>query len=100
MRMIPGLICAFLFGTLSSAAVQAQVQNCAPHEEVVHALDAKYQERQRAVGLINEEAMMEVYISRQGTWTIVVTDETGLSCILATGEAWDEMPVQSMGTGS
>lgn len=100
MPRIIGLACALLFVTLSSAAVQAQVQNCAPHEDVVKALNAKYQERQRAVGLINEKAMMEVYISTTGTWTVIVTNEIGMSCVLAAGEAWDEMPSPVAGLGS
>ena len=43
---------------------------------------------------------MEVFISRQGTWTMVVTNETGMSCVMAAGEAWDEKPTQVLGLGS
>ncbi|WP_119390297.1 hypothetical protein [Taklimakanibacter lacteus] len=101
MPRIIGLACALLFGTLSVTAVEAQTQNCAPHDEVIKVLNAKYQERQRAVGLINEKAMMEVYISTNGTWTMVVTNEAGLTCIMAAGEAWDEtVPVPVAGLGS
>ena len=99
MRRMIGLACALSIGTLSSAMAQQQSQ-CAPHEEVVKVLNAKFQESQRAVGLINEKAMMEVFISRQGTWTMVVTNEAGMSCVMAAGEAWDEKPTQVLGLGS
>ena len=97
MRRLLGLACGLFFSTLPAAALEAQ---CAPHEEVVKVLNAKFQESQRAIGLINEQAMMEVFISKQGTWTMVVTNESGMSCVMAAGEAWDEKPTQVLGLGS
>jgi hypothetical protein len=97
-----GLACALAIGTLHSgtvAAAQAQEQ-CGPRDQVVKVLNAKYQESQRALGLINDKAMMEVYISARGTWTMVVTNEAGMTCVLAAGEAWDEMPAKQLGPAS
>ena len=99
MRRLIGLACALFFSTLPAAALEAQGQ-CAPHEEVVNVLNAKFQESQRAIGLINEKAMMEVFISTEGIWTMVVTNEAGMSCVMAAGEAWDEKPTQVLGLGS
>lgn len=109
MRKTIGLACALVIGTLGINALQANAQTqgqeqaqaqCGPHEQVVKVLNAKYQENQRALGLINEKAMMEVFISSAGTWTMVVTNEAGLSCVLAAGEAWDEKPVKVLGQSS
>jgi len=102
MRKIIGLACALAIGTLySSVALSAQAQDqCGPREQVVKVLNAKYQESQRALGLINERAMMEVYISPAGTWTMVVTNEAGVTCVLAAGEAWDELPTKALGPSS
>ena len=36
----------------------------------------------------------------QGTWTMVVTNDAGMSCVLAAGEAWDEMPTHVAGRSS
>jgi hypothetical protein len=103
MRKVIGLACGLVVGTLYSTAIPAGAQTqeqCGPRAEVVKVLNAKYQESQRALGLINEKAMMEVYISPAGTWTMVVTNETGMSCVLAAGEAWDEMPTKALGPSS
>ena len=105
MRKTIGLACTLAIGTLSLTAVpvlaQAQgQQQCGPRDQVVKVLTAKYQENQRALGLINEKAMMEVYISARGTWTMVVTNEAGISCVLAAGEAWDELPLKTVGQSS
>ena len=101
MRQMIGLACALVSSTLFASAVQAQSQSqCGPRDQIIKVLNAKFQENQRAIGLINEKAMMEVYISPQGTWTMVVTNDAGLSCVLAAGEAWDEMPTRVAGPSS
>jgi hypothetical protein len=103
MRNISGLACALAIGTLYFTAVvpaQAQQSQCGPHGEIVKVLNAKYQESQRALGLINEKAMMEVFISHKGTWTMLVTNEAGITCIVAAGEAWDERPIAALGPAS
>ena len=72
---------------------------CGAYSDVTKLLTDKYQENRRALGVINDKAIMEVFISPKGTWTMLVTDRSGLSCILAAGESWDEMPSVS-GTGA
>jgi hypothetical protein len=105
MRKTIGLACALAIGTFSLTALPALAQaqgreQCGPRDQVVKVLNAKYQENQRALGLINEKAMMELYISPRGTWTMVVTNDAGISCVLAAGEAWDELPVKTLGQSS
>lgn len=99
MRRFNVFACAMLMGALPLSSALAQVQ-CAPRMDVVKVLAAKYQESQRALGLINEKAMMEIYTSAKGTWTLVVTHDNGLACVVASGEAWDERPVTAMGPES
>jgi hypothetical protein len=96
MHRLIGLTCALAIGALSVSAAQAQSQ-CAPRKEIVQVLAAKYQENRQALGIINDKAVMEVYISPQGTWTMVVTNEAGMSCIMAAGESWNEKPTQVAG---
>ena len=56
MRKMLGLACALLFSTLSASVVQAQSQSqCGPHDAIIKVLNAKFQENQRAIGLINEK---------------------------------------------
>ena len=99
MRKSSGFACVLVIGTLvAGLAASASAQSrCAPHGEIIKVLSGKYQEYRRALGVISEKAMMEVYISPKGTWTMLVTDEAGMSCVLAVGEAWDEMPIPLVG---
>ncbi|GLS30343.1 hypothetical protein SAMN04488498_103345 [Mesorhizobium albiziae] len=80
-------LAAVLMAT-STAVAQAQ-QNCGPHADLIAHLHEKYQELQVGYGTVGTIAMMEVYASAAGTWTIIVTDVAGKSCIVAAGEGWE-----------
>jgi hypothetical protein len=41
-----------------------------------------------AQGLAHTGAVAEVFISAKGTWTIVATSPTGLTCMVGSGESW------------
>ena len=101
MRKSSGFACALMIGTLVTAlAPAAQAQGrCALHDAIVKVLAGKYQENRHALGLIDEKAVMEVFISPKGTWTMLVTDQRGLTCIIAAGDAWEQAPILAQGTG-
>ncbi|WP_064686140.1 hypothetical protein [Rhizobium bangladeshense] len=74
-----------------SAASQAML-SCAGRSDVVKFLDKNFAEKLTAVGLVNQNSVLEVYAADSGTWTLVVTDVHGISCILLSGDSWDSMP--------
>jgi hypothetical protein len=41
---------------------------------------------------VSQEAVLEIFVSDSGTWTVVVTDPKGVSCVLAAGQSWEEIP--------
>lgn len=78
----------------------AQETPCAERNNVIDTLDAQYKESPRAIGLVSKEAVLEVFVSETGTWTVVVTDPEGVSCVLAAGQSWEEIPVASNAPGA
>jgi hypothetical protein len=52
------------------------------------------------MGVVNSKAVMEIFMSPQGTWTMVITDTSGKSCITAFGEEWQDVPVAVAGLDS
>lgn len=72
---------------------------CAPRAELVSQLDIQFDERRKAMGLMGERTMMEVFASRGGSWTILSTDTQGTSCIVAAGEGWDDSFTVQVGEG-
>ena len=97
MKRLPKTILAALvaiFAMPTIAPVQAQAALCLHHKEIVQQLSTKFKEKRRAFGLINSRRMMEVYVSKAGTWTMVVTTANKISCVVATGESWEQWKVK------
>jgi hypothetical protein len=83
-----------------AAAAETSPAACGAHDKIVEALKAKYQEERRVMGVINQQTVMEIFMSPKGTWTVLVTDTTGTSCMTASGEDWQEVPVTVAGLNS
>jgi hypothetical protein len=87
-RLFP--IFTLLVGAFLMAAPAQAQQNCAPRQQVIERLAERYGETPRGVGLGNRNSMVEIYASdATGTWSIVVTSARGLSCLVASGQAWE-----------
>lgn len=91
----------YLLGGLASLAlsvacvaspVAAQSQNCAPRGVVVERLADKYGESRQSVGMINDQAVMEVFANEEsGSWTITVTNINGISCLVTSGIGYESV---------
>lgn len=90
-RNLAGTAAIALAVTVSPAVAQP-VFNCAEHSKVVDSLGSNYSETLLAVGLVNQAAILEVYVSESGTWTILVTNVNGHSCVVFAGESWETLP--------
>ncbi len=68
---------------------------CAPRAELIAELATRYGETRQGAGLQDDTLVMEIYASAEsGSWTVVYTRPDGLSCAVASGDAWltDERP--------
>lgn len=100
---VPILAAAAAFAVVSFQSISptaAQDRPCAERNNVVDTLDTQYKESPRAIGLVSQEAVLEIFVSETGTWTVVVTDPQGVSCVLAAGQSWEEIPVASNAPGA
>ncbi|AZO11044.1 MULTISPECIES: hypothetical protein [unclassified Mesorhizobium] len=86
----------FLMATMSLAVAvsggiaQANAAGqCAPRSEVIKALGDKFHESEAGRGLINPNVVLEIFVSEQGSWTVLASDTKGQSCVLSVGEGWD-----------
>ncbi len=94
---ITALASVALFTGAETGTTQSNV--CAPRDDLVSQLGTQFNESQKAVGLLDEQSVMEVFTSDRGTWTILATDINGTSCIVAAGEGWDDTFAQLAGQG-
>ena len=60
--------------------------SCGPRADIVAKLAQEFKENQQAVGFVNENAVLEVFVSGNGSWTIIATGTDGKSCLLSAGQ--------------
>ena len=74
--------------TLNSFEAAAQ-SACNPRNDVVGHLAKKYGEAPVAIGVTSKGGLVEVLTTGDGnTWTIIVSQPNGTSCMVAAGEGW------------
>lgn len=79
-------------GVAALVALPALVQaSCAPRDRVIARLSDEYGEVLLALGQRSETVLLEVWASRDtGTWTVLETAPDGMTCVVATGTAWED----------
>lgn len=72
---------------------QAQAQQngalCGDRDEIVRSLEQQFKESAQAVGVVDQNAVLEIFVSPTGTWTIIATGTDGNACLVSSGEGWD-----------
>ncbi len=77
---------------LTSGTAAASGAACTKHDRLVKALERKYQEKRRGLGVAAKgTALMEFFVSQDGSWTVVMTMTSGLACIVAAGHTWEDV---------
>lgn len=90
MLAILGLAGALLFDAGPAGAQQV----CTTHEAATKQLGDRYGETVVGRGLSKTGTrMVEVFVSEKGTWTVVISEPNGRSCVLASGESWQQVPL-------
>lgn len=86
------IIAALLLMGMASAFAQSV---CGDRAEIIKVLGNKYQEAPRAFGIAGQRNLAELFVSKSGSWTMLMTKPEGVTCILATGQSWEELlPMQ------
>lgn len=84
---------AALLPLLAVAAAPAAAQiPCGPHDELTARLSESHAEVPVGQGLTETGLLFQVFASESGSWTVVATRPSKLSCVLAAGEVWMTVP--------
>lgn len=82
---------ALIAGVIPVSAA-AQGASCAPRDVVVARLADTFGESRQSMGLAANNALVEVFASAEtGSWTITVTSASGLTCLIAAGQAFEPL---------
>jgi hypothetical protein len=77
---------------VSTTDVAAQGRNCGPRDAVVKRLAEGFGETRQSVGIGDNNTMVEVFASPEtGTWSITVTTSAGVTCLVASGQAFERV---------
>jgi hypothetical protein len=85
----------FAYALLVVVALTGQAQAatmCGSRSDFVKALTDKFKEQGKALAIAGQSNLLEIYTSKAGTWTILMTSPTGKTCIIAAGNSWEDIP--------
>ncbi len=100
MRFIIPFLALIVLG-MAVIPAQAQQRGCnSSHEAAVQFLAKTYNEVVISMGLASTGNVLEVLSSDSGSWSILITAPNGRSCLIASGQAWERLPVITVGSDS
>ena len=82
---------AFLTALMFAAPASAQLI-CGDRAKIVADLGKVYQESRSGIGLASNGSLVELYTAKTGTWTMLITAPSGPTCVVGSGEGWDDQP--------
>ncbi len=89
------VLAAFVLA-LSVTAANAQVI-CGERAKFLENLSKNHQEAPTSIGMTSTGQILEVLTSAKGSWSIILTKPDGVTCLVATGEAWE--PIKRVALG-
>lgn len=72
----------------------------AQRTDIVKALGDKFHESEAGRGLISPNVVLEIFVSDQGSWTVLASDTKGQSCVISAGEGWDSPSITAAMPGA
>ncbi len=88
--MQTGFAIAVAAAGMAAAPAHAQT-SCAPRDTVLDRLQSSFGEALAAGGLQSQSQVLEVWASQDtGTWTVLMTNANGLTCVVASGTNWHQ----------
>ncbi|MGJ8585328.1 MAG: hypothetical protein ACSHXD_14610 [Marinosulfonomonas sp.] len=97
------LVLSFGVGAMLLATQHAfaqQSRSCGPRERVIERLTTTYGETRQSFGLGSNNVLVETYASdANGSWTIIATLPNGTTCLVASGQSFENRADQNRAKG-
>ena len=84
---------AVIAGSVGTPSAAQAAAKCAKHDQLVKVLKKKFKEQRTAVGLVSNKGVMELFVSKGGSWTALFTRPDGIACVMASGSAMETLKV-------
>ena len=79
---------ALLCGSVVGKPAEAAPKLCGDRHQILERLEQAHEEKPQALGLSGDGGVIEVLVSPEGGWTMLITYPRRPTCVVATGEAW------------
>ncbi len=88
--LVASFAAAALLGPVGAhAQTKSQTLLCDQRASIIGHMAEKYREAPVAIGVTSTGSIVEVLTTGDGTtWTIIVSNPNGTSCLIAAGEGW------------
>ena len=80
---------ALLCGSVASQPAEAAPKLCGKRDQILKRLEQAHDETPQAIGLSGDGGVIEVLVSPEGGWTMLVTYPRRPTCVVAAGAAWE-----------
>jgi hypothetical protein len=80
-----------LLGNSAVSGPAAAAPMCGERDEILARLQQRHDESPTALGLSSDGGVLEVLVSPEGGWTILITYPKRPTCVVAVGEAWQTL---------
>ena len=85
------LFAALILGTAADRGAAAAAPACGERARLLEHLDQRFAEKRQAIGLSADGGVLEILASSNGSWTILITYPNRPTCVLATGQAFENI---------
>jgi hypothetical protein len=85
---------ASIAAVTAPAQAQQQAMLCGLRDDMGKMLDQRFGEQPQAGGIVGDR-IVELLVSQNGSWTILITGTDGRSCVVTGGDSWTDQPVTS-----
>jgi hypothetical protein len=83
-----GLSSLLLCSSVVSQPAEAAPKLCGDRDQILEGLRQAHDETPQALGLSGDGGVIEVLVSPEGGWTMLISYPRRPTCVVATGEAW------------
>jgi hypothetical protein len=84
---------ALLCGSVVGQRAEAAPKLCGARDQILKRLEQAHDETPQALGLAGDGGVLEVLVSPEGGWTMLLTYPKRPTCVVAAGEAWQMLRV-------
>jgi hypothetical protein len=96
-RILRSTLLATLILGAAAGHPAAAAPACGQRDRLLEQLDQRFAEKPQAIGLSADGGVLEILASSNGSWTILITYPNRPTCVVASGQAFENIGLITAG---